>query len=78
MEEAARAAVLRLGPLARLARAHVLGDIDVLTHPDGEAANQRPRLGPPEVPPERPVVALAEHLRPQTPPSGDARRSAAP
>ena len=48
--------------LARLARAHVLGDIDVLTHPESEAAHQRPRLGPPEVSPERAVVALAEHL----------------
>ncbi len=29
------AAVLCLGPLARLARAHILGDVDVLTHPEG-------------------------------------------
>jgi hypothetical protein len=38
MEEAARTAMLRLGPLARLAGAHVLGNVAVLTHPEGEAA----------------------------------------
>ncbi len=48
MEETARAAVLRLRPLARLASAHVLGDIKVLTDPEGKATNQRPRLGPPD------------------------------
>jgi hypothetical protein len=73
MDEATRSAMLRLGPLASLARPHVLGDVDVLPHPEGEAANQRPRLGPSEVPPEWPVVALAENLRPQTPPRGDAQ-----
>ncbi len=39
MEEAARAAVFRLGPLASLARAYVLGNVNVLSHPEGEAAN---------------------------------------
>jgi hypothetical protein len=38
VEEPTWAAVLRLGPLASLARAHVLGDRDVLTHPEGEEA----------------------------------------
>jgi hypothetical protein len=71
-------AVFRLGPLAGLARAYVLGNVNLLSHPEGEAANQRPRLGPPKVPPERPVVALAENLRPQTPPAGMHSRSAAP
>ena len=72
VEEPTRAAVFRLGALARLARAHVLGDIDVLTHPESEAAYQRPRLGPPEVSPERAVVALAEHLCAQPSAGGDA------
>ena len=73
MEETARAAMLRLHSLARLARAHVLGDVDVLPNPEGQAANQRPRLGTSEVTPERTVVALAQHLRPQTPPAGNAQ-----
>ena len=72
MEETARAAVLRLRPLARLARAHVLCDIKVLTYPEGKATNQRPRLGPPEVSTEWAVVALAEHLRPEPTAGGDA------
>ena len=42
-----------------LVRWQVLGDVDVLTHPEDEASNQGPRLGSPEVPPERTVVALA-------------------
>ena len=61
VEEPPRA-VLCLGALARLARAHVLCDINVLAHPKGEAAHQGPCLGPSEVPPEQAVVALAEHL----------------
>ena len=73
MEETARAAVLRLRPLARLARAHVLCDIKVLTYPEGKAMNQRACLGPPEVPPNRPIVALAQHLSPQAPARGDAQ-----
>ena len=52
VEEATRSAMLRLGPLARLAHAQVLGNVLVLPHPEGEAANERPRLGPSEVPPE--------------------------
>ena len=71
MEEPAWAAVLRLGALARLARAHVLGDVDVLAHPEGEAPHQRPRLGAPKMPSERAVMAVAEHLRAQ-PAGGDA------
>ena len=74
MKEAARAAVLRLGSLARLACAHVLGHVAILPHPEGEATHQRPRLGPPEVPAKRPIVALAENLRPQV----AARRNAQP
>ena len=52
IDKPVRAAVLRLGALARLARAHrdVVGDVDVLAHPQG----QRPGLG--KVPPERAVV----------------------
>ena len=67
MEGPARAAARRLGALARpsLARAHVLGDADVLAHPQGEAPHRRPRLGPPKPPPERAVVAVAECLRAQ-------------
>ena len=66
MEEPAWAAVLRLGALVRPARAHVLGDVDVPAHPQGEAPHQRPRLGSPKVPPERAVVELAEHLDAQS------------
>jgi hypothetical protein len=73
MEETARAAVLRLGPLAGLARVYVLGDVNVLSHAEGEVANKRPSLGQAKVPPERPVVALAEHLRRQTSPSWNAQ-----
>ena len=71
MDKSARAAVLRLGALARLARAYVLGDVDVLAHPEGEAAYQRPRLGASEVPPERPVMAT-QYLRAQSAAGGDA------
>ena len=74
MEEAAWAAVLRFHPLARLARADILGDVKVLPHPEGKATNQRPRLGPSKVPPDRPIMALAQHLGPQAP----ARRDAQP
>ncbi len=45
VEEPTRPAVLGFGALARLARSHVLSDIDVLSHPKGEAPHQRPRLG---------------------------------
>ena len=73
MEEPTRAAVLRFGALARLTRAHVLGDVDVLTHPEGEAPHQGPRLSPSEVPPQRRIVALAKHLRAQPAAGGDAQ-----
>ena len=66
MLEPARAAVLRLGALAGLARAHVHGDVDVLAHPEGEAPHQRPRLGSPEVPSGpswHSRSTCAEHLR---------------
>ena len=69
---ATRAAMLSFGALARLARAHVLGDVDVLAHPEREASHQRPRLGPPEVSPEGPVVALAKNLRAQSAAGRDA------
>ena len=73
IEEATRFAVLRLGPLARLARAYVLRHVDVLPHPEGQASNQRSRLGPAEVPAEWAVVALAENLRPQVATRRDAQ-----
>ena len=55
---------------SRERRTHVLGDGDVLANPQGEAPHQRPRLGLPEMSPERLVVALAEHLRVQPAASG--------
>ncbi len=61
MEEATRSAVLCLGPLARLARAHVLRHVDILA----QASHQRPRIGLAEVSAERPIVTLAKHLRAQ-------------
>ncbi len=63
MEETAPAAVLCLGLLAILVRAHALSNIKVLTDPGGKAGNRRPRLRPPEVLAEWAVVtvALAEH-----------------
>jgi hypothetical protein len=72
VKKPARAAVLRLDPLARLARANVLGDVDLLSHPESEATDQRPRLGSPEMPAEWAVVALAQYLRSQTSARGDA------
>ncbi len=47
LEQPTRAAVLCLGALARLARAHMVCDIDVLTYPKSKAAHQRPRRCPP-------------------------------
>jgi hypothetical protein len=61
----------RAPALARVARADVLSDVEVLADPEGEATNQRPRLGPPEVPPDRPIMALAQHLSPQATTHGD-------
>ena len=63
MEEPTRPAVIRLGALARVTGAYVFRDVDVLTHPEGEAANQRPRLRSSEVVPKTSIVALVEHLR---------------
>ena len=40
MEKPARTAVLRLGTLARLARAHVPGDVAVPARPEGKASHQ--------------------------------------
>jgi hypothetical protein len=65
MEEATLSAVLRLGLLARLARAHVLRHVDILAHTQGQASHQRPRLGPAKVSAKLPIVALAKHLRAQ-------------
>ena len=76
MEEPARAAVLCLGALARLARVHILSDVIILAHAEGQAQHQRPRLGAPKMPPERAVMAVAEHLCP--PPAGMQRRSQCP
>ena len=73
MEEPARAAVLCLGALARLARVHILSDVIILAHAEGQAQHQRPRLGAPKMPPERAVMAVAEHLCPP-PAAGTARR----
>ncbi len=74
MDESARAAMLRLGALARLARAHILGNVDGLrlAHPEGEPQHQRHRLGAAEVAPKWPVVAFAQHLRAQSTAGGDA------
>ena len=63
MEEPEQAAVRRFGALARLAQVHVLSNVDALAHPEGKAQHQRPHLSAPKVPPERAVMALAEHLR---------------
>ena len=52
VEEPARPAVVRLGALARLTGAYMFRDVDVLAHPEGEAANQRPRLRSSEVAPK--------------------------
>ena len=62
MKKTARAAVIRLHALARLAGANILGDLPVLSDPECQAANQRPRLGSPEVATQRTVVALVEYL----------------
>ena len=40
-------------------------EVDVLAHPEGEAANQRSRLCSSKVAPKRSVVALVEHLNTQ-------------
>ena len=40
-------------------------DVDVLAYPEGEAANQGPRLRSSEVAPKWSVVAVVEHLRTQ-------------
>ena len=40
-------------------------DVDVLAHPEGEAANQRPHLRSSQVAPKWSVVAVVEHLRTQ-------------
>ena len=65
--------MLCLGALTRLARADVLGDVDVLAAPEGQAAHQRPRLGAPKVSPKRTVMTLAEHLGPKAAARGDAK-----
>jgi hypothetical protein len=73
MEQPARAAVLSLHPLARLARADILDQIATLPRPEGEAAYQRPSLGPTEVSSQRPVVTLAQNLRSQPAAGGNAQ-----
>jgi hypothetical protein len=72
VEETAWAAVLRFYALARLARADVLGDIEVLPYPEGDSAHQQPPLGLPKVSSDRPIVALAQHLGLQAPSCWDA------
>ena len=57
---------------ARLERAHVLGDVDVLSNPQGEVPHQRPRLSPPEVPLDWAVMAVAGHMGAQPAAGGDA------
>ena len=61
MQERAQAAVLHLGALASLARAHVLGDVDVLAHPDSEDEACFPSW-PFRSAPAQAVVARAENL----------------
>ena len=73
MQETAGAAVVRFRTLARLAGAHVLGDVDILSHPEGKAAHQRPRLRPPKVTTQRAIMTLPKHLLPQVSARGDAR-----
>ncbi len=73
MDQPARAAVLSLHPLARLARADILDHIVILPHPEGEAAYQRPSLGPTEVSSKRPVVTLAQNLCSQPAAGGNAQ-----
>ncbi len=53
---------LSLGPLARLARAHILHHVDILARPEGQALHKQPHLGPAKVSAEPPVVALVTHL----------------
>ena len=72
MKETLRATMLHLGALASLARANVLGDVDILTHPEREAAHQRPSLGPTKVTSQRPIMALAQHLGTQIATGGNA------
>ncbi len=76
MEEAARTAVLCHGPLASLARAHLLGDVAVLPTHKASLPTSDPVLARPKCPPSA-VMALAEHLRPKPPPSGDAQPAGA-
>ena len=74
MEEPARPAVVRLGALARPTGAYAFSDVNVLAHPEGKVANQRPRLRSSEVDPKRSVVAVLEHLRRRPPPASMQRR----
>jgi hypothetical protein len=65
--------VLRLHPRAHRARADIFDDISILPHLEGQAPNERHRLGPPRMFPQRSVVALAEHLHPQSSANRDAQ-----
>ena len=78
MERAPWTAVFRLGPLARLARAHVLGDITVLPNAQGEASNQQPLLGPPKMTPSCPSWHSRSTCARSLPPEGMHSRSAMP
>ena len=64
--------MLSLSTLIRLARAHILGYVSVLTHPESEAADQGPRLGASETASRQAVMALAKHLRARAAAGGDA------
>jgi hypothetical protein len=76
MEETARAAVLRLRPLARLARAHVLGDIRVLTDPEARRRTSDPAR--PKCPPRGPSWHSRSTCARSPLPAGMQRRSASP
>jgi hypothetical protein len=49
MKETALAAMIHLGPLARLACKHILSNIAVLPNQEGQMADQRPCCGPAEI-----------------------------
>jgi len=62
VKKTARTAVVSLHALAGLAGADIFGYVEVLAHPEGKAAHQRPRLGPPKVAAQWAIVALMKNL----------------
>ena len=73
MNKPPRPTVVGLRALTRLARADILGDVDILACPEGKTPYQRPRLGPPEVPSEGAVVAFTKDLGAKPPACGDTK-----